>query len=97
MLNSLFLVHFQGTDTTMLQKMNQVHGKGKIYLPPKNNYETHFGIQHFAGVVYYDSKGNLEDFKGCKPPLHILCDVLITSVFYFEVSLRKTVTPSAQT
>lgn len=51
---------FQGTDTTMLQKMNQVHGKGGIYIPPKNNYETQFGVQHFAGVVYYDSKGTLK-------------------------------------
>ncbi|KAM7388682.1 hypothetical protein PAMP_024842 [Pampus punctatissimus] len=50
----------KGTDTTMLQKMNQVHGKGDIYIPPKNNYETQFGIQHFAGVVNYDSKGFLE-------------------------------------
>uniref|UniRef100_A0A3B4VH14 Unconventional myosin-VIIa-like n=1 Tax=Seriola dumerili TaxID=41447 RepID=A0A3B4VH14_SERDU len=50
----------KGTDTTMLQKMNQVHGKGEIYIPPKNNYETQFGIKHFAGVVYYDSKGFLE-------------------------------------
>eukprot|EP00064_Thunnus_orientalis_P003654 superscaffoldBa00000309_g3665 len=50
----------KGTDTTMLQKMNQVHGKGDIYIPPKNNYETHFGINHFAGVVNYDSKGFLE-------------------------------------
>ncbi|XP_034556960.1 unconventional myosin-VIIa [Notolabrus celidotus] len=50
----------KGTDTTMLQKMNQVHGKGGIYIPPKNNYETQFGVQHFAGVVYYDSKGFLE-------------------------------------
>nr|XP_046248311.1 unconventional myosin-VIIa [Scatophagus argus] len=50
----------KGTDTTMLEKMNQVHGKGGIYIPPKNNYETQFGIQHFAGVVHYDSKGFLE-------------------------------------
>ncbi|KAM3850264.1 unconventional myosin-VIIb [Diretmus argenteus] len=50
----------KGTDTTMLQKMNQVHGKGDIYIPPKNNYEMQFGIRHFAGVVYYDSKGFLE-------------------------------------
>ncbi|GLD65431.1 unconventional myosin-VIIa-like protein, partial [Lates japonicus] len=49
-----------GTDTTMLQKMNQVHGKGGIYIPPKNNYETQFGVLHFAGVVYYDSQGFLE-------------------------------------
>ncbi|XP_029988616.1 unconventional myosin-VIIa [Sphaeramia orbicularis] len=53
--------HFpKGTDTTMLQKMNQFHGKGGIYLPPKNNYETQFGVRHFAGEVYYDSKGFLE-------------------------------------
>uniref|UniRef100_A0A3Q3GNF1 Unconventional myosin-VIIa-like n=1 Tax=Labrus bergylta TaxID=56723 RepID=A0A3Q3GNF1_9LABR len=50
----------KGTDTTMLQKMNQHHGKGGIYIPPKNNYETQFGVQHFAGVVYYDSTGFLE-------------------------------------
>uniref|UniRef100_UPI0037E7D6D8 unconventional myosin-VIIb n=1 Tax=Semicossyphus pulcher TaxID=241346 RepID=UPI0037E7D6D8 len=50
----------KGTDTTMLQKMNTVHGKGDIYIPPKNNYETQFGVQHFAGVVYYDSRGFLE-------------------------------------
>lgn len=41
----------------MLEKINQVHGKGGIYLPSKNNYETQFGVQHFAGVVYYDAAG----------------------------------------
>ncbi|XP_063748289.1 unconventional myosin-VIIa [Eleginops maclovinus] len=50
----------KGTDATLLQKMNQVHGKGDIYIPPKNNYETQFGIKHFAGEVFYDSKGFLE-------------------------------------
>ncbi|KAK1897251.1 Unconventional myosin-VIIa [Dissostichus eleginoides] len=50
----------KGTDATLLQKMNQVHGKGVIYIPPKNNYETQFGIKHFAGEVFYDSKGFLE-------------------------------------
>uniref|UniRef100_A0A3P9PR65 Myosin VIIB n=1 Tax=Poecilia reticulata TaxID=8081 RepID=A0A3P9PR65_POERE len=46
----------QGTDASMLQKLNQFHSKGEVYIPPKNNFETQFGIQHFAGVVYYDSK-----------------------------------------
>uniref|UniRef100_A0A674A1B6 Myosin VIIB n=1 Tax=Salmo trutta TaxID=8032 RepID=A0A674A1B6_SALTR len=50
----------KGTDTTMINKMNQVHGKGDVYIPPKNNHDTQFGIQHFAGVVHYDSKGFLE-------------------------------------
>ncbi|XP_036376709.1 unconventional myosin-VIIa [Megalops cyprinoides] len=64
-LNVLALIdeesHFpKGTDTTMLNKINQVHGKSNIYIPPKNNHDTNFGIQHFAGVVYYDAKGFLE-------------------------------------
>ncbi|XP_064186818.1 unconventional myosin-VIIa [Anguilla rostrata] len=50
----------KGTDTTMLNKMNQVHGKSQIYIPPKNNHDTQFGIQHFAGAVYYNAKGFLE-------------------------------------
>uniref|UniRef100_A0A8D3DLE7 Myosin VIIBa n=1 Tax=Scophthalmus maximus TaxID=52904 RepID=A0A8D3DLE7_SCOMX len=50
----------KGTDATLLQKMNQFHGKGEIYIPPKNDHEAQFGIKHFAGVVYYDSKGFLE-------------------------------------
>uniref|UniRef100_A0A096LUU3 Si:ch73-194h10.2 n=1 Tax=Poecilia formosa TaxID=48698 RepID=A0A096LUU3_POEFO len=50
----------KGTDASMLQKLNQFHNKGEVYIPPKNNFETQFGIQHFAGVVYYDSKGFLE-------------------------------------
>ncbi|XP_034036571.1 unconventional myosin-VIIb [Thalassophryne amazonica] len=64
-LNMLALIdeesHFpKGTDATMLQKMNQLHGKGGIYISPRNNYETQFGVQHFAGAVYYDSQGFLE-------------------------------------
>uniref|UniRef100_A0A3Q4HKD0 Unconventional myosin-VIIa-like n=1 Tax=Neolamprologus brichardi TaxID=32507 RepID=A0A3Q4HKD0_NEOBR len=50
----------KATDATLLQKMNQYHEKGGIYLPPKNNYETQFGIEHFAGKVFYDSQGFLE-------------------------------------
>uniref|UniRef100_A0A3P8UQH7 Si:ch73-194h10.2 n=1 Tax=Cynoglossus semilaevis TaxID=244447 RepID=A0A3P8UQH7_CYNSE len=46
----------KGTDSTMLQKINQFHGKGKTYIPPKHSHEMQFGIRHFAGVVYYDSK-----------------------------------------
>lgn len=53
----LVLFASQGTDATMLQKANQAIGSGGIYIPPKNSYETKFGIQHFAGIVHYDSKG----------------------------------------
>ncbi|XP_061098661.1 unconventional myosin-VIIb-like [Conger conger] len=50
----------KGTDITMLNKINQMHGKSKTYISPKNNHDVQFGIQHFAGVVYYDSEGFLE-------------------------------------
>ncbi|KAK0131900.1 Unconventional myosin-VIIa [Merluccius polli] len=50
----------KGTDTTMLNKLNSQHKLNTYYIPPKNSYETQFGIQHFAGVVYYETKGFLE-------------------------------------
>ncbi|XP_036070844.1 myosin VIIAa [Oryzias melastigma] len=50
----------KGTDTTMLNKLNFQHKLNTNYIPPKNNYETQFGIQHFAGVVFYETKGFLE-------------------------------------
>uniref|UniRef100_A0A8C5FNV0 Myosin VIIBa n=1 Tax=Gadus morhua TaxID=8049 RepID=A0A8C5FNV0_GADMO len=50
----------KGTDRTMMQKVNKQHGKGDIYMAPKNDHEKQFGIRHFAGVVFYDSQGFLE-------------------------------------
>ncbi|XP_059731122.1 unconventional myosin-VIIa isoform X4 [Bos taurus] len=50
----------KGTDTTMLHKLNSQHKLNSNYIPPKNNYETQFGINHFAGIVYYESQGFLE-------------------------------------
>lgn len=47
----------QGTDSTLLQKMNKHHSGNKIYVASKHRLETMFGIRHFAGVVYYDSTG----------------------------------------
>ncbi|XP_069825638.1 unconventional myosin-VIIa isoform X3 [Dendropsophus ebraccatus] len=50
----------KGTDTTMLNKLNSQHKLNTFYIPPKNNYETQFGINHFAGIVYYETRGFLE-------------------------------------
>ncbi|XP_066444369.1 unconventional myosin-VIIa [Eleutherodactylus coqui] len=50
----------KGTDTTMLNKLNNQHKLNTYYIPPKNNYETQFGINHFAGIVYYETRGFLE-------------------------------------
>lgn len=41
----------------MLYKLNSQHKLNSNYIPPKNNHETQFGIQHFAGVVYYETRG----------------------------------------
>ncbi|KAF7647830.1 hypothetical protein LDENG_00165850 [Lucifuga dentata] len=50
----------KGTDATMLYKLNSQHKLNTNYIPPKNSYQTQFGIQHFAGVVHYESRGFLE-------------------------------------
>uniref|UniRef100_UPI00398F769D unconventional myosin-VIIa-like n=1 Tax=Pristiophorus japonicus TaxID=55135 RepID=UPI00398F769D len=50
----------KGTDSTMLNKLNDHHSKSITYVSPKNAHDTRFGIAHFAGVVYYESKGFLE-------------------------------------
>ncbi|XP_072849571.2 unconventional myosin-VIIa isoform X5 [Pogona vitticeps] len=50
----------KGTDTTMLNKLNSQHKLNTNYIPPRNNYDTQFGINHFAGIVYYETKGFLE-------------------------------------
>uniref|UniRef100_A0A672Z279 Myosin VIIAb n=1 Tax=Sphaeramia orbicularis TaxID=375764 RepID=A0A672Z279_9TELE len=50
----------KGTDATMLYKLNSQHKLNSYYIPPKNSYETQFGIQHFAGVVHYETRGFLE-------------------------------------
>lgn len=47
----------KGSDSTLLQKMNQHHSRNKLYIASKHKQETVFGVKHFAGVVYYDSKG----------------------------------------
>ncbi|XP_069891050.1 unconventional myosin-VIIa [Dipodomys merriami] len=50
----------KGTDTTMLNKLNSQHKLNPNYVPPKNSHETQFGINHFAGIVYYETQGFLE-------------------------------------
>ncbi|XP_010714917.1 unconventional myosin-VIIb [Meleagris gallopavo] len=50
----------KGTDATMLIKINSLHGKSRVYIPPKSDHDTKFGINHFAGAVFYESKDFLE-------------------------------------
>ncbi|XP_060079316.1 myosin-VIIa-like [Ylistrum balloti] len=50
----------KGTDQTMLAKLHQQHKDNKNYLRPKAEISHVFGLNHFAGVVFYDAKGFLE-------------------------------------
>ncbi|ELT99384.1 hypothetical protein CAPTEDRAFT_226057 [Capitella teleta] len=53
--------HFpRGSDATLLSKLHQKHGSNKNYLQPKSQMNMSFGLNHFAGIVFYDAKGFLE-------------------------------------
>lgn len=47
----------QGTDQTMLAKLNKTHGNNKNYVKPRSDLQASFGFNHFAGVVFYDARG----------------------------------------
>lgn len=50
----------KGTDQTLLAKLHKTHGAHRNYLKPKSDINTSFGLNHFAGVVFYDTRGFLE-------------------------------------
>lgn len=47
----------QGTDQTLLSKLHQQHGSNSNYLRAKSEISMVFGLNHFAGVVFYDARG----------------------------------------
>ncbi|XP_035917611.1 myosin-VIIa-like isoform X1 [Anopheles stephensi] len=50
----------KGTDLTMLSKLHTTHGTKTVYVKPKYDNDPAFGVQHFAGVVFYRVDGFLE-------------------------------------
>lgn len=42
----------------MLAKLHKTHGCHRNYLKPKSDINTSFGLNHFAGVVFYDTRGS---------------------------------------
>lgn len=50
----------KGTDQTLLSKLHQQHGSNSNYLRAKSEISMVFGLNHFAGVVFYDARGFLE-------------------------------------
>lgn len=50
----------KGSDTTLVAKLHNTHGNRSIYIKPKYENSITFGIQHYAGGVFYDPNGFLE-------------------------------------
>ena len=50
----------KGSDSTLVAKLHSTHGTKSIYIKPKYENSILFGIQHFAGNVFYDPNGFLE-------------------------------------
>ncbi|XP_013068549.2 myosin-VIIa-like isoform X2 [Biomphalaria glabrata] len=50
----------KGTDESLLNKLHQYHSSNPNYLKPKAAVNQTFGLQHFAGVVFYNIRGFLE-------------------------------------
>lgn len=44
----------------MLAKLHSTHGTKTVYMKPKYDNTPSFGIQHFAGAVFYNVAGFLE-------------------------------------
>ncbi|KAF7490609.1 Myosin-VIIa [Sarcoptes scabiei] len=50
----------KGTDVTLLNKLHKTHSINTNYLKPKADIDKSFGLNHFAGVVFYKTEGFLE-------------------------------------
>lgn len=52
----------KGSDSSMLEKLHGQHSKNPFYLKLKSDKTQKFGIQHFAGTVFYEVTGNFNIF-----------------------------------
>ncbi|KAL7044735.1 hypothetical protein ACKWTF_002035 [Chironomus riparius] len=50
----------KGSESTLVAKLHTTHGTKTIYVKPKYEDSSEFGIQHYAGNVFYNSNGFLE-------------------------------------
>ncbi|KAF7281466.1 hypothetical protein GWI33_004713 [Rhynchophorus ferrugineus] len=95
----------KGTDFSMLTKLHGRHGTVKFYLKPKSDMTPEFGVQHFAGPVFYQVNGFLDKNRDTfsqdiKDLVRVSQNDMILSIFneeiFSEVSGKKMVTLSSQ-
>lgn len=96
----------KGTDQTLLNKLHKMHGSNKNYLKPKSDINTSFGLNHFAGVVFYDTRGFLEKNRDTFSAdliqlIQVANNKFLQNLFVHEIGMgtdtrKKTPTLSAQ-
>ncbi|KAI5737109.1 hypothetical protein M8J76_010080 [Diaphorina citri] len=84
----------KGTDHTLLAKLHKTHGLHRNYLKPKSDINTSFGLNHFAGVVFYDTRDLLQ-------LVHISSNQFLKDLFLDEIGMgsetrKRTPTLSTQ-
>ncbi|XP_026680167.1 LOW QUALITY PROTEIN: myosin-VIIa-like [Diaphorina citri] len=96
----------KGTDHTLLAKLHKTHGLHRNYLKPKSDINTSFGLNHFAGVVFYDTRGFLEKNRDTFSAdllqlVHISSNQFLKDLFLDEIGMgsetrKRTPTLSTQ-
>uniref|UniRef100_A0A8D8Y3H0 Myosin-VIIa n=1 Tax=Cacopsylla melanoneura TaxID=428564 RepID=A0A8D8Y3H0_9HEMI len=96
----------KGTDHTLLAKLHKTHGLHRNYLKPKSDINTSFGLNHFAGVVFYDTRGFLEKNRDTFSAdllqlVHISTNQFLKDLFVDEIGMgsetrKRTPTLSTQ-
>ncbi|CAH0557546.1 unnamed protein product [Brassicogethes aeneus] len=95
----------KGTDFSLLSKLHAQHSKNTNYLKPKSDMTPSFGINHYAGPVFYDVPGFLEknrdtfshDLKGIVlNSTHPMLKEIFDSEFKQETTTKRMVTLSFQ-
>lgn len=90
----------------MLAKLHKTHGSHRNYLKPKSDINTSFGLNHFAGVVFYDTRGFLEKNRDTFSAdllqlIHISTNKFLTALFAEDIGMgaetrKRTPTLSTQ-
>ncbi|KAL0849525.1 hypothetical protein ABMA28_013796 [Loxostege sticticalis] len=96
----------KGTDQTMLAKLHKTHGLHRNYLKPKSDINTSFGLNHFAGIVFYDTRGFLEKNRDTFSAdllqlIHISTNKFLQQIFQDDITMgsetrKRTPTLSTQ-